>query len=110
MSGAGDGYDALRWDGLCVTLDASELRFDPPPGTAHNARIIWKRLEVAMRDALKEDDDIKTLYIAHKKACKGVSFGEVSKKCVELDGKLSRAIAAHVRETSNLPPPKKLPD
>ena len=110
VSGATGSVDVLRWDGSCVTVSPGELSYDPP-SRIENARIVWNRLEVAFRDALKEDEEVYDLYVQHKKTCKGVSFGKVSKKCVKADEALSRAIAEHVREDGgNLPPPKKLPE
>jgi hypothetical protein len=110
VSGASGGFDALRWDGMCVTLDASELRFDPP-SKPRNARLIWSRIEVGTRDALKKDETVRKAYLAYRKECKGVTVGTVSKACEKLDGELSGIIANYVRESgSTLPPPKKLPE
>jgi hypothetical protein len=108
VSGAEGGYDALRWDGACVTLDASEVRFDPPD-RPRNARLIWSRIEYDTREALKGDEVVKKTFIAYKNECKGVTSGEVSKECVKRDTELSETIAAHVRQNGGLPPPKKLP-
>lgn len=110
VSGASGGYDALRWDGMCVTLDESELRFDPPHNP-RNARLVWTRIEMDTREALKKDDTVRDMYIAYKKECKGVTVGAVSKKCEELDGKLSVVIANYVRTSGDsLPVPKKMPE
>lgn len=110
VSGASGGFDALRWDGMCVTLDESELRFDPPQNP-RNARLVWTRIEIDTRDALKKDDTVREMYIAYKKECKGVTVGSVSKKCEELDGKLSVVIANYVRTSGeSLPVPKKMPE
>jgi hypothetical protein len=108
VSGAEGGYDALRWDGACVTLDASEVRFDAPD-RPRNARLIWSRIEVETRDMLKEDEALRKTYIAYKNECKGVTSGDVSKECVKRDGELSEAIAVFVREKGGLPAPKKVP-
>ncbi len=110
VSGASGGYDALRWDGMCVTLDGGELRFDPP-SNPRNARLVWTRIEMDVREALKEDAGVREAYIAYRKECKGVTVGAVTKKCVELDTKLSRVIASYVRASGKaLPTPKKLPE
>lgn len=108
VSGAGEGYDALRWDGSCVTLAAQEVTFRKP-AKPKNARIIWKRLELDVRDALKQQAAIRPNYLKHRKHCKGVSMGRVSKKCVKADGVLSRTVAAFIRESGEMPAPKKLP-
>ncbi len=108
VSGAQGGVDALRWDGMCVTLDAAEIRYDPPP-SPRNARIIWNRIEYDIREKLKEEEQIRQTYIAFKKACKGVTVGEVSKECETLDGELSQTIADWVRAHDTFPTPEKLP-
>jgi hypothetical protein len=109
VSGASGGVDALRWDGMCVTLDAAEIRYDPPP-RAKNARIIWSRIEHDVREQLKEHAVIYDTYVAFKKACRGITVGAVSKDCEKLDGKLSETIAEWVREHPEFPTPKRLPD
>lgn len=108
VSGAQGGVDALRWDGMCVTLDAVEIRYDPPP-TPRNARIIWNRIEYDVREKLKEEEEIRKTYIAFKKACKGVTVGQVSKECEKLDGELSQTVAEWVRAHDTFPTPAKLP-
>lgn len=110
VSGANGGYDAVRWDGMCVTLDASELRFDPP-SSPRNAHLVWSTIEISTRDVLKKDDTVRDAYIARKKECKGATVGKVSAKCEKLDKELSAVIAAYVRQSgSALPTPKKLPE
>ncbi len=110
VSGANGGYDAMRWDGMCVTLDASELRFDPP-AKPRNAHLVWSRIEFATRKVLKKDETVRQAYIARKKECKGVTVGTVTKKCEKLDKELSKVIANFVRESGDsLPMPKKMPE
>ncbi len=95
ISGAGDGYDALRWDGSCVTLDASEVRLQRPP-SPKAAEIPWRSLGKDMQRALKKNAAVKKLYMARKKECKGAFSGEVSKKCIQLNSKLNRKIVESV--------------
>lgn len=109
VSGASGGYDALRWDGMCVTLEQGHVVFDAPP-KPKNARVIWARLELEMRDALKKDPAVLDAYIAHKKECKGVTMGQVSKACEKLDAEFSVLLATHIRDKGGLPAPNKLPD
>lgn len=109
VSGASGGFDALRWDGMCVTLEEGHVVFDPP-AKPKNARLIWSRLDLDMRDALKKDPEIFDAYVAHKKECKGVTMGQVSKACEKLDAEFSLLLAEHIRETGGLPAPSKLPD
>lgn len=108
VSGAGASYDVLRWDGSCVTLQDGELTFQNPPRIA-NARVVSKRLELHVRDALKDTPELSKLFQAHRKECKGVTIGDVSKECEKVDGQLSTAIAAHVRDKGGVPEPRKLP-
>lgn len=108
VSGAGTSYDVARWDGSCVTLQEGELVFQTPPKIT-SARVIAKRLEPHVRDALKEAPDLEGLFRAHRKECKGVTMGEVSKECEKIDAQLSTAIAVHVREKGGVPAPHKFP-
>jgi hypothetical protein len=108
VSGAGNSYDVLRWDGSCVTLQDGELTFQTPPKIT-SARVVAKRLEVHVRDALKEAPELEKLFRAHRKECKGVTVGDVSKECEKLDGQLSVAIAMYVRDRGGVPEPRKLP-
>ena len=108
VSGSSGGYDALRWDGLCVTLDAAEIRFDAP-AKPRNARIIWNRIEYDVREQLKKEQPLRKMYISFKQACRGVTVGKVSKDCEKLDGQLSETIAEWVRAHDDFPQPSKLP-
>lgn len=108
VSGSGNSYDVLRWDGSCVTLQQGELSFNTPPRIA-SARVIFKHLELHVRDALKQDPELRPLYLSHRKECKGVTMGAVSKKCEKVDQAFSEAIAAQVRAVGGIPTPHKLP-
>ncbi len=108
VSGAGESFDVLRWDGGCVTLSSHELTtraFSKPK----NARIVFKRLERGVRDVLKKVEAIRPSYLKHRKECKGVSMGRVSKACEKVDGVLSRTLAAYVRDHGGVPTPQKIP-
>jgi hypothetical protein len=107
VSGAG-GYQALRWDGSCVTLSSEEVTMKRPPSPKH-PRIEWRFIEDGMRDALRKDSAIDEAAIAQKRECKGVSVGDVSKKCVDADNRLVEAIIKHVQSSPGLPTPAKLP-
>ena len=52
VSGAEGGFDAIRWDGSCVTLDGSEVRLQKPP-SPKTANIDWRYLGEDVQDALK---------------------------------------------------------
>jgi hypothetical protein len=107
--GSGNGsYDALRWDGSCVSLEGEEVTSTRPP-KARTSRIEWRWLGEDMQAALREDSTVNDTFLARKKECKGVTMGAVSKKCEQLDTKLIDVTADHVRETSGLPQPKHQP-
>ena len=107
----GDGsgqYDALRWNGSCVSLEAGEVTSRRPsaPGQAH---IEWSWLGDAMRSALRADASVNDAFIARKKECRGATSGTVSKACERLDAKLVATIAEHVRSGPELPEPESHP-
>ena len=108
VSGANGAFDVVRWDGSCATIDEGALAFDSPPRPI-NARLIWNRIEMDVRDALNEDDTVHDAYVTLKKECKGVTMGEVSKACEKADGALSVTLAEHVRTKGGVPLPKKVP-
>jgi hypothetical protein len=101
VSGAMGSYDALRWNGSCVTLMSEEVTFKKPP-KALNSRVEWTWLSEPMQEALRENPEILAGYRARRNECKGVSVGDVSKKCAELDGKLIALIVQHVRSGGKL--------
>jgi hypothetical protein len=107
VSGAG-GFQALRWDGSCVTLQSEEVTMSAPPHPKH-PRIEWRWFDDAMKDALRKDPSVDSAYLAQRKECKGVTSGDVSKKCVVADGKLVDAIVEHVESGGDLATPEKIP-
>lgn len=107
----GDGsgqYDALRWNGSCVSLEAGEVTARRPaaPGQAH---IEWTWLGDAMRAALRRDPAVNEAFIARKKECRGATSGAVSKACERFDAQLVDRIAEHVRSGPELPEPEQRP-
>ncbi|MDX2053143.1 MAG: hypothetical protein SFV15_12170 [Polyangiaceae bacterium] len=108
VSGAGGGYDALRWSGTCVTLDANELTRNKPPA-AKNAKVEFRFLDDAIKDALRENETVNAAYLARKKECKGATSGDVSLACVKADEALSRAIVSYVRDGGTVPMPTNRP-
>lgn len=108
VSGAGGGYDALRWDGSCVTLAAEEVTLNMPP-RAKAAKITWRWIEPGLREVMKQDPELREAYRARRRECKGATMGEVSLKCVKADEGLGRAVEDYVRSGGVLPPPEKLP-
>lgn len=108
VSGAGAGYDALRWDGSCVTLSGEELTRDKPP-TPKTPRIEWRFLDDNVQEALRKDEKINRAYLERRKECKGAVSGDVSAKCVKVDAQLSDTIVAFVRGGGSIPVPSTLP-
>lgn len=104
VSGATGSYDVLRWDGGCVTLDAGELTMQAPP-RPKAAAVDWKYLSEATQNALLQDPKILDIYKQRRRECKGVTMGEVSKKCVVAHEALSQAIVQYVRDGGALPAP-----
>ena len=109
VSGAEGGYDALRWDGSCVTLDSSEVTLSTPP-RPKAAKVEWRFLDGATQEALRSSETVTEAYRARRQECKGAVSGEVSKKCVTADAKLSEVIVQHVRDGGELGTPERVPE
>jgi hypothetical protein len=108
VSGAGGGYQALRWNGACVTLQGEEVTLNRPPQPKH-APIEWKWLEGPIRDAMKEDDAINETDRERRKECKGVTMGDVSDKCIKATDRLMDLVVKYVNDGGKLPVPEKRP-
>jgi hypothetical protein len=109
VSGAGDAsYDALRWDGSCVTLSSEEMTLDKPP-SPKSAKVEWRFLDDNVQEALRTNGAVNEAYLARRKECKGATSGDVSLKCVKADQKLSDAIVSYLRGGASLPEPTKVP-
>lgn len=109
VSGTGNAsYDALRWDGSCVTLSSEEMTLDKPP-SPKNAKVEWRFLDDNVQEALRSDSAVNTAYLARRKECKGATSGDVSAKCVKADQQLSDAIVSYLRGGAALPEPTKRP-
>jgi hypothetical protein len=98
------GYDLLRWNGSCVTLQDGEYSTRAPRRREH-ARVEWRWLGDEVRSALTSNGTVKEAYVARRKECKGATFGTVSKKCVEREDSLVAAIVDYVRAGGQLPEP-----
>lgn len=109
VSGAGGGYDALRWNGSCVTLAKEELTTSLPP-KAKTAKVEWRLLDEPLRESLRASDKVTKAYRDRQKECKGATMGEVSALCVKADTALSNAIVEFVRDgAGKLAKPDKVP-
>lgn len=109
VSGAGTGYDALRWDGSCVTLSGEEITRNKPP-SAKIPKIEWRFLDDNVQEGLRSEEAVNAAYLERRKECKGAVSGDVSLKCVKADERLSEAIATFVRAGGALPVPSTLPE
>jgi hypothetical protein len=109
VSGAGGGYDALRWDGSCVTLGSEEVTTRKAPKPKH-AHIDWRYVEEGMQEALRKDESVNNAFRERRKECKGAFSGEVSDKCVKADNALTENIVKAVEGGIELPEPEKLPE
>jgi hypothetical protein len=108
VSGAGGGYDVLRWDGSCASLQDEEVSLTGS-STPKAAKITWKYLGDKVQEALLANEKINKIYLARRKECKGATIGEVSSKCEKLDDQLTKVVVEYVRGGGTLPPPAKLP-
>jgi hypothetical protein len=107
VSGSG-GYDALRWNGSCVTLASEELTLKLPP-QPKSSHVEWRFLGDGIQEKLREADSVNKAYRARRNECKGATMGSVTLKCQKADGKLSDAIIDYVRSGGEIPTPDKLP-
>lgn len=108
VSGATESYDALRWDGSCVTLSGGEVTTKVPP-SPKSAFVTWRSLDPNIQEALKEDDVVRAGYRARQKECKGATMGEVTAACEKADKRLSVLIVQQIRAGAKVPLPTKLP-
>ena len=98
------GYDLLRWNGSCVTLHDGEFSSKTPRRRQH-ARVDWRALGDRVQSTLRADELISRAYIARRKECRGISIGNVTRKCVEQDKSLIKAVVDYVRAGGELPEP-----
>jgi hypothetical protein len=108
VSGAGGSFDALRWDGSCVTLQSEEMTLSKAPSPKYPP-IDFRYLDDDTQEALRKDEKVNAAWLARRKECKGATSGEVSLKCVKADEGLTRTVIAFIRGGGTIPEPKKLP-
>src|SRR5262245_55437873 len=108
VSGAGGGFDALRWDGSCVSLASEEVTQNRPPAPK-SAKVEFRFLDGPIQEALRADETVNQAYLDRRKECKGATTGEVSIKYVKAHAKRSEAIVEFVRWGAKDPLPEKLP-
>lgn len=108
VSGAGGSYDALRWDGSCVTLQSEEVTMSKAPSPKYPP-IDFRYLDDDTQEALRKDDKVNKAWQERRKECKGAASGDVSMKCVKADEALTKTVIAFIRGGGSVPEPKKLP-
>jgi hypothetical protein len=108
VSGAGGSFDALRWDGSCVTLQSEEVTMSKAP-SPKNPSIDFRYLDDDTQEALRKDEKVNAAWQARRKECKGATSGEVSLKCVKADEGLTKSVITYIRGGGTVPEPKKLP-
>jgi hypothetical protein len=108
VSGAGESYDVLRWNGSCVSLSGEELTARAP-SSPKAADVNWRILDDSIQEAMKEDAAIRDTARDWRKECKGAASGEVSKACEKLGKKMSDLVVKYVRNGGKVPLPGKLP-
>lgn len=96
----GGSYDALRWNGTCVSVAADEVTLKSP-GAVEVATIQWKYLPDATQDSLLENTVIKSSYRARMQKCRSTG-GDA---CDRAERALSQHIAAHVRDGGSVADP-----
>ncbi len=108
VSGAGGSYEALRWNGSCVTLAKEEVTLDKPPAPKV-AKVEWRFLDDNIQAALREDATINKAVSTRRNECKGAVSGDVSLACVKADDRLTDVLVSYLRKGGKLPVPSKLP-
>jgi hypothetical protein len=108
VSGAGGSYDALRWDGSCVTLQSEEMTLTKAPSPKYPP-IDFRYLDDETQEALRKDEKVNKAWLERRRECKGATSGDVSLKCVKADEALTKSVIAFVRGGGSIPEPKKLP-
>jgi hypothetical protein len=87
----GGNYDALRWDGTCVSVSADEVTLLAPPVRAV-ATINWKYLPDEIQESLLANTVIQSSYRARMQKCRADA-----RSCEQAEQDLSELIASHVR-------------
>lgn len=108
VSGAGGGYEALRWNGSCVTLAKEEVTLDKPPAPKV-PNLEWRFLDDNVQTALREDALINAAVQKRRNECKGAVSGDVSLSCVKADDRLTKVVVEYLRKGGKVPVPSKLP-
>ena len=97
INGSNGSFDALRWDGSCVSLSSDELTMRNP-GIGKSASIPWRKLDEKTRDALLADKKVSEMFERRRKEC-----NDATPQCEKAEAALSRAIVDFVRGGGAVP-------
>jgi hypothetical protein len=100
--GSGGGYQVMRWDGNCYSLDEGEVTTRRPPKAKHPI-LMWKYLTEGTRNTLLGDASVKAAYDKRGKECKGAMSGDVSVACEQADTALSNGVVDAVKNGLAVP-------
>lgn len=104
VTGSAVTYDALRWDGSCVSVDTSEFSTKKPAGSKRMP-LAWDKLEDATKQSLRGSPKVAAMLTRLEKDCAGSDKA----KCDRADAALSGAIVEQVRSGMPLPVPSRHP-
>jgi hypothetical protein len=107
--GDNSGYDVLRWNGACATIHDGDFAREPPRGGITHSKIEWRRLSLDTRKVLEAQPEISAAENARRKACPGMSIGDVGTDCEVYDRKFMDEIIQYVLDGGKLPKPSRLP-
>jgi hypothetical protein len=92
------GFDVLRWNGDCISVNPEEVSTTPPTKPTR-ASVPWALLDAQVRDALLADASVSAAETARRKACKDdILHGTTSVKCTKATDALSLAIAGAITD------------
>jgi hypothetical protein len=103
--GASGGYQVMRWDGNCYSLDEGEVTRRRPPRAKHPG-IPWKYLSEKTQGVLLDNAAVKAAFDKRRKECKGVTMGDVSLACEQADTAFSDGIVTAIRAGLAVPVPE----
>lgn len=98
------GYQVMRWDGNCYSLDEGELTRRRPPRAKHPG-IPFRHLSEKAKGVLLENASVKAAYDKLGKECHGVTVGAVSMACEQADTAFSDGIVTAIKSGLVLPTP-----
>lgn len=96
-------FDALRWDGTCVSLDGSELTLRRP-ASPKSAPLVWSHLGGESRHALLAMPKIRAAEITRNRTC-GSPDKTAAAKCDAADRNFGMSIVDAIRQGAAMPTP-----